>query len=199
MKYKAFLFDLDGTLVDTHQANYMAYFQSIKNIIGADFDERELYQQITNGTDYRKFLPLVVQKITEKQIELVGLKKAEIYPAYLKYSVLNKNLIDFIKLAIRKKIKIVLVTTAKEKNALAVLHNHKIADLFNLKIFGDDFKNLKPSPDIYLKALAKLNLKPQETRAFEDSVDGISAAKAAGIEVSKVSLASLKQIFLTSN
>ena len=55
-----------------------------------------------------------------------------------------------------------------------------IADIFDLIYAGIDVKQGKPSPEIYNKAMAALDVKPEETLIFEDSEVGIEAAKASG-------------------
>lgn len=56
-----------------------------------------------------------------------------------------------------------------------------ILDCFHCLACGDDVEQTKPAPDVYLKALALLKLMPQEALALEDSPNGITAAKRAGL------------------
>lgn len=49
-------------------------------------------------------------------------------------------------------------------------------------VFGDQVKNGKPDPEIYLLVLERLNVVPEKVVVFEDSKSGVEAAKSAGIE-----------------
>ena len=66
------------------------------------------------------------------------------------------------------------------------LARHKkfnLSDNFDVVVSAaDDVKNGKPAPDIFLKAAEKLNVKPEECVVVEDALNGIKAAKAAGMK-----------------
>lgn len=56
-----------------------------------------------------------------------------------------------------------------------------IADFFDEITSGDEVTNGKPAPDIFLKAAAKLRTQPTECIVLEDAMNGMRAAKAAGM------------------
>jgi HAD superfamily hydrolase (TIGR01509 family) len=56
-----------------------------------------------------------------------------------------------------------------------------VADLFDTIVTRDDVTNVKPDPQLYLLALARLGLEPHEALVFEDAPNGVLAAKRAGI------------------
>jgi len=178
---KAFFFDLDGTLVDTHQANTSAYREAIKFVTSEDAGD-SLHAYIKNGESSKDFLPKVVKGIGADSIKSINDKKKDLYPAQLHESRLNEFLSNFLK-QMYSHSDTVLVTTAKKDNALAVLRHHGLEEYFTYMIFGDDVDNMKPKPDAYLLALKLTGLKTDEVIAFEDSGKGIEAANAAGINV----------------
>jgi HAD superfamily hydrolase (TIGR01509 family) len=178
---KAFFFDLDGTLVDTHKANVAAYSEAIFQVTSKEPSE-SLYEHIKNGTSSKDFLPSVVEGITEENLRDINDKKKELYLDHLHKSVLNDFLSNFLKQVFLHSVT-VLVTTAKKDNALAVLRHHELEDYFTYMVFGDDVDNMKPHPDAYLLALEKTGLQIGEVLAFEDSEKGVEAANAAGINV----------------
>lgn len=61
------------------------------------------------------------------------------------------------------------------------LSKHGILGLFNPIVCSDDAARGKPHPDIYLEALARMAIRPEQAIALEDSPNGIKAAKAAGL------------------
>jgi HAD superfamily hydrolase (TIGR01509 family) len=179
MTIKGFFFDLDGTLVDTHEANYLAYRHAVKLIKSVILGD-DLKMMIKSGENSNSFLSKLLPDSNNKEIARINSKKKELYPQYLNTSELNDYLLTFLTQMSEHYI-IVLVTTAKRDNALAVLKQHNLEKFFSFMIFGDDVTHMKPHPEAYNLALEKSGLSPDEVVAFEDSNKGISAAEAAGI------------------
>lgn len=175
---KGFFFDLDGTLVDTADANFEAYRIAIEDVTNQDLSRNDFNK--TNGRGYRDFLPLLVPGISAEQIEDISRRKNIIYKEKMHLTRANSFLVDFL-MRMAEHYTTVLVTTAKAKNAEIVLNEHGISNLFDYKIFGDDVTHMKPHPEAYLRALNNSNLLANEVVAFEDSEVGMKAASGAGI------------------
>ena len=84
---------------------------------------------------------------------------------------------------ISKFAKIGVVTNAKQKNCFEILNHHQITDKFDVIINGDSVNVPKPSPEGYRMALTELGISADAALAFEDSENGVQAAKLAGIQV----------------
>lgn len=181
---KGFFFDLDGTLVDTHESNYRAYRQAVEHIHGVQLGD-DLKQRIKAGESSVDFLPKLIPEVTDEQVKEINKKKKEVYPDHLHTSSLNEYLTIFLQ-QMSQDYTTVLVTTAKKENALAVLRAHDIEDRFTFMIFGNDVSSMKPNPEAYQLALKKANLAADEVIAFEDSQKGIDAALAAGIQTVRI-------------
>ena len=80
-----------------------------------------------------------------------------------------------------KGIKIGLATSTIRERAMKYLTDHDIYKYFDKLIFGNMVEHGKPAPDIYLKACEELGVKPEETVAVEDSINGIKSAGTAGL------------------
>lgn len=99
--------------------------------------------------------------------------------------------IDCMELINGKGLKSALVTSSIKKLALAILDNisfhsgllQNIGESFSVTVFGDEIKNLKPEPDIYIHAIERLGVKPEYCCALEDSEVGVASAKRAGLFV----------------
>lgn len=177
---KGFFFDLDGTLVNTHESNYRAYRDAIKDITNVEMGD-ELKSRIMRGESSKTFLPALLPDADASQVDAINKRKKEAYPSHLHLSDLNEYLSTFLEQMSEHYITI-LVTTAKKANAEAVLDTHDIGGLFNYKIYGEDVSAMKPDSEAYLLALNMSGLSPDEVIAFEDSEKGIQAATNAGIK-----------------
>ena len=66
------------------------------------------------------------------------------------------------------------------------LRKNEIADFFDVLVTGEPGMPSKPAPDIFLKAAQQLNTSPQDCLVLEDSVNGVKAGRAAGMQVGMV-------------
>ena len=181
---KYIITDFDGTLVDTKQANMMAYDEAF-NENGYEFSD-ELYEKAfgLRFDDMCDKLGISQNKTVRDKIRT---SKAAAYPKYFNFIKPNTPLLNFI--ASLKDAKVAIATTAAKKNFDNVMKNvlHATADVV---ITGEDVEKGKPDPEVYLKAIEKLgcdNL--SEVLVFEDSEVGIKAAEAAGLSnIIKVTL-----------
>jgi HAD superfamily hydrolase (TIGR01509 family) len=176
---RGFLFDLDGTLVDTHKANFEAYKKAIEN-----FGTTIAWENFrpTIGKTAKEFLPLLAPDLTVEQYEQVRKLKAEYYKDLLHLTAANKPLIEFMK-TMAVHYPCALVTTAQPANAHAILQHHGLAEAFTVIVTAGDVEKHKPHPDGYHEALKRLKLRAEQTITFEDSETGRLAAEAAGIPV----------------
>ncbi len=176
----AFFFDLDGTLVNTHQSNYRAYLSAVRDVTGIELGV-ELMERIKAGESSDQFLSELIPEISPDVIAKINTRKKEVYPDHLDASELNEFLSTFLE-QMAAHYTTVLVTTAKKKNAMAVLRQYDLERHFTHTIFGDEVSSMKPHPEAYQLALKKAGVKSEEAIAFEDSDKGIQAANAAGIK-----------------
>ena len=63
-----------------------------------------------------------------------------------------------------------------------VLIHLKIRDLFAAVVTNEDVRNPKPAPDVFLEAAARIGVRPERCRAYEDTDLGLQAIRAAGME-----------------
>lgn len=176
---RGFLFDMDGTLVDTHQPNFEAYRRALEDFgVSISYDDFKK----TIGHQAQTFLPWLAPGLTEVDYLEIAERKAQYYQELVHLTTKNVRLVKFLD-GIREENKTALVTTAKRRNALAVLRHHELLDKFDLIITAEDVAQSKPAPDAYRLALTRLGLTAKEAIAFEDSPAGAEAAEAAGIAV----------------
>lgn len=184
---KLAIFDLDGTLYDTGEVNFLAY-QKALNEVGYDV-EKDYYIKHCNGYHYKRFLPDILTGLQEAELEqtmeTVHSYKKEYYRKYLSAVRENDFLFDMI-CTIRKDYYIALVTTASRKNTEEILDFTGKKALFELILCQEDVVKKKPDPEGFQKAMEYFGIKPEKTIVFEDSDVGIEAAIASGAQVMKV-------------
>ncbi len=175
---RGFFFDLDGTLVNTYEADYRAYHDAILEVTGIDVAQADFEK--THGQEMRDKLDVLAPGLDEADMQKIAAGKKQHYIKYLHLTKANHTLTAFLE-DIAKHHITVLVTTAKKQNALAVLDAHGMTKFFKEMVFGDEVTRSKPDPESYDIALQKTGLAPGEVIAFEDSRAGLEAAAAAGI------------------
>jgi beta-phosphoglucomutase-like phosphatase (HAD superfamily) len=195
MTLEALIFDVDGTLADTeevHRTSFNLAFERHRlGWVWSQAEYRELLS-VTGGkeriTSYINKLPMATG---ERQrllalVPTVHAEKTRFYSAVVSEGgvplregverLLNEALDDGCRLAIAS------TTTAVNIHALlgSTLGERGI-DLFSVIACGDQVRAKKPAPDIYQLALAHLGIAPERAVAFEDSVNGLRSATAAGL------------------
>jgi beta-phosphoglucomutase-like phosphatase (HAD superfamily) len=85
--------------------------------------------------------------------------------------------------AMESGLKIAICTTSNEQAAKAITEKVLSDIKFDAVLAGDIVQKKKPDPEIYNLALSKLGLTPDEAFVVEDSKNGVTAAKAAGLKV----------------
>jgi beta-phosphoglucomutase len=181
---KGLLFDLDGTLIDTSATNYGAYALALREV-GVDVAPRAVADAAA-GRHWSEFLPLLLEGAPATILPAaVARRKGELYRQMLGDTRLNAPLVALAESS-RPHMRTAVVTTASAASVRALLECHRIADLFDVVVTGDDVKHRKPDPEAYAVAVARLKLAPEECLAFEDSDVGVRSAQAAGIAVVRV-------------
>jgi beta-phosphoglucomutase len=178
---KAFIFDLDGVIVDT--AKY--HFKSWKIIAEKfGFELSKTQNQVLKGVSREESLDRILswggisidrfekKKYLEKKNELYkefinNLSQMDILPGF------NK-LIDFAEI---KNIPIALGSASK--NANQILDKLEIKNKFKVIIDGNLTTKSKPHPEVFLKGAQILGVNPKEVIVFEDSIAGVEAANKA--------------------
>ena len=182
MPLKAVLFDMDGVIVDTEPLHRKAYFKMFDDL-GIVVPE-DLYTTFT-GAATKKVCSILIEKynLTNTVEELAAIKRK--YFKYFFYHdedfALLPGVENLIKNYFESGIKLVLASSASMVTINMVFEKFGLAKYFMGKISGDDLKESKPNPEIFLLA-AEIAQEPKENCVvIEDSTNGILAAYAAGL------------------
>lgn len=178
---KGIIFDLDGTLADTEGFQWQGWVLPL----------RQLGVELT-GDDYLKYAGRSGHLIDEELIETYNLKVEKGYILQEKAKLLEKwfseehiNLMPYaeeaIIFALKNNYRIALCSGGPREEVLLKLERTNLLKYFDIVVSTSDVENGKPSPDIYLYALGKIGLRPEECLALEDTQYGLQAAKDAGL------------------
>lgn len=175
---KAFIFDLDGVIVDTAKYHYQAW-QKIASALNINFthEHNELLKGVSRVRSLDIILELGKIEASQEQKNAWLIQKNEEYLSYLKDMDQNEILtgvltvLDFLK----EKQQYIALGSAS-KNARPILEKTGILHYFDVIVDGNDVSNAKPDPEVFLNATQQLNIKPENAIVFEDSVAGIQAA-----------------------
>ena len=178
MKQKLAIFDLDGTLFDTVPANFAAY-EAVLRKYGFSIDQA-YFAAHCNGRYYKDFLPEIIGE-DPALLETVHKEKIKAYPQYFSYIRENKGLFSLLE-TLSETYHTALVSTAARESVYAILELFGKTEHFDLILTQAEVPKKKPAPDGFLMAMEHFSCGPEETVVFEDSPEGIAAAKAAGAQ-----------------
>ena len=176
---KLAIFDVDGTLIDSESIyvkaallnnkinNYNVPLNVIMNTIGRN---RESVRQVvidsqTKDFDYDTYRSKLMEIYNQDRLTL---KKGAI------------NILEYCK---NHNILSAIATSTYKEKQLRILNKLDLIKYFDYMVFGDEIKNSKPAPDIYLDVYNHYNFKKEDILIFEDSRNGILSAHNAGIKV----------------
>jgi beta-phosphoglucomutase len=181
-EYKGFIFDLDGVLVSTEHNHFIAW-QKTANILGIDFseEENENLKGVSRIDSLKYILNLGNTVLSNEEFNNLLEFKNESYLESIQYLTQQnclKGVVETLSKAKSKGIK--LAVGSSSKNAKRILKLIEIEEYFDAIVDGSMVENLKPSPEVFLKASSMLGLESSECLVFEDAASGIQAAKAGG-------------------
>ena len=178
---KALVFDFDGLIVDTE----VPIFRVWQRIYRDHGQELPLDRWLTIiGTASGPFDPVIdlVEKTGTKLVE-ADLKALEVlyYQEATALQQLLPGVLDYLVAARQLGLKTAVASSSTRKWVMDHLNRFGIGGHFDAIVCREDVKRTKPDPDLYLTALHRLDVSPPEAIAFEDSSNGVQAAKAAGL------------------
>lgn len=179
---KAFIFDMDGVLCDSETLMAAAACRMFKERYSVTVTAHDFEPFVGTGED--RYLGGVADKIGVKLTMPADKEEAyRIYGEIARDEIQAINgVISFLKSAHAKGFKLAVATSADpikmEINLEAIGADES---LFFAQVTGDLIEHKKPAPDIFLMAAKLLGLSPSECVVFEDAVNGVKAAKSAGM------------------
>ena len=181
MNYSAYIFDMDGTLVNNMGVHIQIWVEFLTSI-GHPIDTETFYRRTVGKVNAEILREFVRPDLTDAEVGVYSLQKEELYRR--RFRPLLKEipgLSAFLRRARASGMPMALATSAGMDNVQFVLRGLGIEEYFSAVVSADEVVNGKPDPEIFLKAAAKLSVAPGECLVFEDSPSGLEAAHRAGM------------------
>jgi beta-phosphoglucomutase family hydrolase len=180
---KAFIFDLNGTMINDMPYHTKAWQTLLNNELGGNFTWDEVKQQMYGKNPevlVRMFGP---DRFTLEEMNKLSYQKEEKYQQeFLPHLALLPGLREFLEAAHAKGIPMAIGSAAIPFNIDFVLDNLNIRQFFTAIVSADDVVLSKPHPETFLKAAVLLNAAPADCIVFEDVPKGAEAAANAGMQ-----------------
>lgn len=183
MKKKAFIFDLDGVIVDTAKYHFLAW-QKIAGRLGIEFthEHNEQLKGVSRVRSLDIILGLGGIEATREDKEKWLAEKNEDYLNYI--AAMNEEeilqgvvpVLQFLKAQNQN-----IALGSASKNARPILEKVNILHYFDAVVDGNDVTNAKPDPEVFLRAAQLVGASATDSVVFEDSVAGVQAANIAGM------------------
>src|ERR1700761_5385419 len=179
---KAFIFDLNGTMIDDMQYHSAAWFAILNDDLKAGLTQAEVNKEMYGKNE--ELLDRIFGKgrFTEKELAGISRKKELSYQsAFRPYLQLIAGLPAVLERAEKQGIKMAIGSAAIPFNIDFVLDNLHIRHYFSAIVSADDVTISKPDPETFTKAAAIMNVLPEDCIVFEDAPKGVEAAFRAGM------------------
>ncbi|AMR32227.1 haloacid dehalogenase [Mucilaginibacter sp. PAMC 26640] len=180
---KAFIFDLNGTMVNDMPYHATAWKRVANEVLGGTFTDAEIKQNM-----YGKNAEVLVRlfgkdRFTDAEMDRLSQDKEEQYRReYINELQLLPGLQNFLDKAYQAGIPMAIGSAAITSNIDFVLDNLNIRHYFKAIVSADDVTHSKPDPESFLKPAQLLGVKPENCIVFEDVPKGAEAAKNAGMK-----------------
>ena len=174
----AFIFDLDGVIVDTAKFHFLAW-RKLANDLGFDFTEEqnEQLKGVSRIESLKKILKWGNMELSEEEFNSQMARKNENYLSYVE-EMDNAEILPGVSKVLEYLMErnIPFALGSASKNARTILKKIDLYNKFDAIVDGTDVSKAKPDPEVFLIAAEKLNTAPENCVVFEDSVAGVQAA-----------------------
>jgi HAD superfamily hydrolase (TIGR01509 family) len=180
---KAFIFDMNGTMIDDMDYHLHGWFNILNEDLGAGMT-REAVKKEMYGKNQELLIRIFGKdRFTEAEMDALSMEKERRYQtAYLPHLQLIPGLQSFLDAAEKLNIPMGIGTAAIPFNVDFALDNLHIRHYFKSIITANDVTTSKPHPEVFLKAAAELGADPASCIVFEDAPKGVEAAANAGMK-----------------
>ena len=181
MRYEAIIWDCDGVLIDSEVPACSAIVEILAEL-GYKISLEDYFNRFVGKGITQLFFEIKqetgIQLEKKFSSDLLFVKQKEFFNKSLQETDGIRDVLDALN------IPMAVASGSNFKRLCYTLEITNLIDYFNGHIYSSEMvKKGKPAPDIFLYAAEKLNVSPEKCLVIEDSIHGINAAKAAGMDV----------------
>ncbi|QMV18479.1 HAD-IA family hydrolase [Granulicella sp. 5B5] len=178
--FKAYLFDCDGTIVDSMPLHFVAWTKALAEYGCTSFTEDLFYAwgglpvtAVVEELNKRDGLSIPMEEFAHRKESLYYdlIHELKAVPEVLEEIHRTHGTIPF-----------AVVSGSTRESVVKSLEALGILDMFETLVCAGDYARSKPSPDPFLLAAERLGVAPKDCLVFEDADIGIQAATAAGMK-----------------
>lgn len=178
LPFKGVIFDMDGTLIVSTEADYFAW-ERVFNNYGKklSFEEYQPLLGIRSANVIQEHLGIT----GEEDVKMILKEKFDYFVDIITANPIKPVLAAeaFLISMSNYPVKVALATSSRKEKMQLVLKQLNFLQYFDVIVTGDEVENSKPAPDIFLKAAERLGLPARECMVVEDGPIGVAAAKNA--------------------
>jgi HAD superfamily hydrolase (TIGR01509 family) len=181
--FDAYLFDCDGTIVDSMPLHYIAWKQALGEW-NCEFDEELFYAwggkppvQIIADLNRMNGLQMPIAAVAEYKENLYYQQLPALKPVSEVLAIIEE---------MRGRIPFAVVSGSTRESIIKSLTMVNMLDWFPVIVGSEDYARSKPAPDVFLAGASRLGVLPEKCLVFEDAVIGIEGAIAAGMATVRV-------------
>lgn len=181
-KIKALLFDLDGTLIDSEKFHFDCW-NTFLYPYNVQIDFKDWLSNYA-GIPLPKNAKTIIDryKIDEDLDGFIDRREKVTFEGFRSTDILlMPHALDFVQFAYEKGLTLAVVTASPKLDVEAVFARNGLAKYFSLFITRSDVSKSKPDPESYNLCVERLGLQKDECLVFEDTINGVKSAMAAGI------------------
>lgn len=180
---KAIIFDFDGLVIDTEMPDFTSW-QEIYQEHNVPFALTDWLPLVGTGPSTSPFNPYdYLEEKSGKSLdrEILRMQRMKRHHELIANQPVLPGVEALIHQAKEKGLLLAVASSSTRAWVTGHLKERNLLHSFDAIACGDEVKHAKPQPDVYQSALTQLGVQPHETIALEDSLNGMRAARAAGI------------------
>ncbi len=177
---RGIVFDLDGVLVDSHPAHKRAWKKFFTSV-GRHVSDEEL-EFVLEGQKREDILRHFLDNLTDEQVKDYGAQKEALFKNSVSEIKFVEGLPAFLARAVATGLTMAVASSASSGRVEYLLRQLGFKERFQAVVTGDDVTRGKPDPAIFILAADRMNVHPADILVCEDAVNGVEAAKRAGMK-----------------